>query len=215
MDWVMSFMRVYRYVFHPLAFLFATWLLLVYYEWGRESDDLRNLAIRFGVIAAIGLAALVPTGIYLLVTDQAARAATAGNDWPVDLATSSGLLIAAGLAWVVWSATDWGSATKGAALAIAVTVVPYAPLSVVWNISGHVAFSAVPALYLVTLDRKFLPLLVIPVLMVPNRPLLGLHTWAQSIAGLLLGVAGVLLARQLDWGKKRAAETVDHALVFR
>lgn len=215
MDWVLEFMRVYRYVFHPLAFLFATWLLLVYYEWNGESDDLRNLAVRVGAVVAIGLAALIPTGVYLLVTDQAARAAVAGNDWPVDLATASGLVIAGGLAWVVWSATGWGSATKGAAVAIVVTAVPYAPLSVVWNVSGHVAFSTVPALYLASLDRKFAPLLVVPLLMVPNRPLLGMHTWPQAIGGLLLGVAGVLLARRLGWNVRRAAETVEQAMVFR
>lgn len=211
MDWLTSFMEVYRYAFHPLAFLLATWLLLVGYEWARESSEPRNLAVRVGTILAIAVAALVPTGIYLLVTDQAARAATVGNDWPVDLATTSGLLVASGLSWAVWSATGWGSATKGAAAAIAVTAVPYAAISVVWNVSGHVAFSAVPALYLASLDRKFLPLVAIPLIMIVNRPFLGVHTWGQSIAGFLLGAAGVLLSRQLGWHVGRAAETVGQA----
>lgn len=204
----MAFMRVYRYVFHPLVFLFATWLLLVYDEWDRQSDDRRNLAVRLATLLAIALVALVPTGVYLWVTDQSAKAATAGNDWPVDLATACGLLIAAGLSWSVWTVKEWGTATKGAALTIAVAVVPFAPLSVVWNVSGHVAFSTVPALYLASLDRKFWPLLVVPVLMVPNRPLLGAHTWAQSFGGLLLGIAAVLLARRLGWNVERAEETV-------
>lgn len=46
-----------------------------------------------------------------------------------------------------------------------------------------------PALYLTLIDRRFWPLLAVPIVMVPNRVFLNAHTWAQSIDGFLIAAA--------------------------
>jgi hypothetical protein len=91
----------------------------------------------------------------------------------------------------------WRSIIPLGVVAILVTVVPYALISLAWNISGHVVFTLVPTLYLTLVDRRFAPLLVVPIIMVPNRPIVEMHTWPQAIAGFLLGLAGVAVTMTL------------------
>ena len=67
--------------------------------------------------------------------------------------------------------------------------VPYAALSPFWDISGHVIFALTPTLYLALVDRKYAPLLAVPVVMVPNRVYLNAHSLAQSVVGFAVAAA--------------------------
>ncbi|MFC7196050.1 phosphatase PAP2 family protein [Halosimplex aquaticum] len=79
-----------------------------------------------------------------------------------------------------------GEIIPDAMVTLAVVIAPYALLSPFWDISGHVLIALAPLLYLSLLDRRYVPLLAIPVLMVPNRVAVNAHTWAQSIAGFVV-----------------------------
>jgi len=76
-------------------------------------------------------------------------------------------------------------------LLIAATV-PHLLITPFWDVSSHVLYAAVPAGYLAVVDRRFVPVLVVPVGMVFARPLAGAHTWPESIGGFVL--AGLVLA---------------------
>jgi hypothetical protein len=91
----------------------------------------------------------------------------------------------------------WRSIIPLGVVAILVTVVPYALISLAWNISGHVVFTLVPTLYLTLVDRRFAPLLLILSIMVPNRPIVEMHPWPQAIAGFLLGLACIAVTTKL------------------
>jgi uncharacterized membrane protein len=66
-----------------------------------------------------------------------------------------------------------------------------------WNISGHVLFTLVPTLYLSLVDRRYLPLLVIPLVMIPNRPMVSRHTLEQSFGSVALGVVCLVVVVKL------------------
>ena len=185
-------MDVYRYLFHPLVVIAVTVLVVAACEWRRDGGSWRALAARFGAVGVATALALVPVGGLVLLAGR--RAVGDANVWYVDLSTAAGLCLASAVAWAIWSRRDWGRAVPGALAALVVTAVPFAALSLAWNVSGHVAFTAVPTLYLALLDRRFWPTLSIPVVMVANRPIVGAHTWPQSVGGLALGVLGVLVA---------------------
>lgn len=194
MSLLQEFMRVYRHAFHPLPVLAASSLLLVYEGWAGSSSSRRSLLVRLGAALGVEAVAVSPVAVYLLVAGTSVDALTLGNDWRADVLTTTSLLVAAGLLWYVWAAMDWGSEMRRAAETIVVVAVPYLLVSFVWNVSGHVTFTVVPTLFLTLRRRSYWPLLLIPLLMVPNRPIVGVHTWAQSVGGLLLGTVGVLAA---------------------
>jgi len=187
-----EFMEVYRHAFHPLVVLVASSLLLVYEGWASSSASRRNLLARIGAALGVEALAISPVPIYLFATGKSVDALTLGNDWRADVLTTASLLVAGLGLWYVWSAEGWGQEVGRAAKIIVAVAVPYVLLSLVWNVSGHVTFSVVPTLYLTLQHRKYWPLLAIPLLMVPNRPIVGMHTWAQSVGGLVLGTVGVL-----------------------
>lgn len=193
MGLLQQFMDVYRYAVHPFVVTLGGGLALVYHEWREQSAPGRALWYRVGAVALVTVLAMVPLFAFLLATGR--DAFRLDNAWYVDLTLGTGLLIAGATAWHLWSRFDWGTETRSAVTALLVTVVPYTALSLVWNVSGHVTFTLVPTLYLTLVDRSYWPLLAVPVLMVPNRPMVGMHTWPQSVAGLVLGLAGVLAAR--------------------
>lgn len=123
---------------------------------------------------------------------------TRGNAWQVDALVASGLLVAAGVSWWLWRRYEWGSLVPDAMVALAAVTLPYIALSPFWNVSGHVIMALMPALFLTLVDRRFWPLLAVPVSMVPNRVFLSAHTWAQSIGGFLIAAAVVVGVRVLQ-----------------
>ena len=188
--WVMGLvsqtMEYYPYVVHPINVLGVGIALLVHHEWARQDLDRAVLWRRLGAFLGVGLLSVLPTVAYFLVVGGGVLEATKGNSAVMDALVASGLLIAAGLMWVVWRHFDWGPLVPGAMQALAAVTAPYALVSPFWNISGHVIISLMPALYLTLVDRRFWPLLVFPVVMVPNRIYLDAHTWEQSVGGFLV-----------------------------
>ncbi|WP_137287095.1 phosphoesterase [Halorussus salinisoli] len=194
MSLLREFMRIYQYLFHPGVVLAVTLLLLVYREWATDRTHVRSLVVRIGTLLGVELVAVVPLAVYLLVRKPPVTRLTAGSDWRINLVTAVSLLVGGALLWYVWSANSWGATVSTAGVAVSLTAVPYALVAPVWNVSGHVTFTLVPTLLLALSDRRFWPLLSIPTVMVLNRPVLGAHTWLQSLGGLALGTVGVLAA---------------------
>lgn len=185
-------MQYFPYVVHPITVLGIGILVLIQHEWVHQSADRATLWRRVGAFLAAGLAALVPTAAYFLLTGANPIEATQGNRWLMDALVASGLFIASGITWYLWRRFEWGPLVPGAMEAIAAVTIPYIGLSPLWNVSGHVMIALVPTLYLTLVDRKFWPLLVLPVIMVYNRVYLDAHTWAQSVGGFLIAAVIVV-----------------------
>lgn len=179
-------MEYYPYVVHPITVLGVGILVLIHYEWDLQAADTPELQRRIGGFLGAGITALLPTAAYFLLTGADPIQATKGNSWQMDALVASGILLAAAITWYLWQRFEWGPLVPNAMQTLAAVTIPYILISPIWNISGHVIVALMPTLYLTLVDRKFWPLLVIPVVMVPNRVFLDAHTWAQSIGGFLL-----------------------------
>jgi membrane-associated phospholipid phosphatase len=193
-------MVYYPYVFHPITVLGVGIALLIYLEWDRQDADAGALWRRLGALAGAGLLSLAPTAAFMLVTGKGPMQTTRGNAWQIDSLVASGLFIVAGLLWAVWWWYDWGSLVPDGMETLAAVTAPYMVLSPVWNVSGHVIIALMPTLYLTLVDRRFWPSLAIPLVMVPNRILLGTHTWAQTIGGFLIAAVVVVGLTRLQTG---------------
>lgn len=193
MNLVSLAMEYYPYVVHPITVLGGGVLLLIHYEWARENLDSSSLWRRVGGFLGAGVLALLPTVAYFVRGGESILGATRGNSWQMDALVAGGVLIAAVTTWGLWRYFRWGRLVPRAMQVVVAVTVPYALVSPFWNISGHVALALLPTLYLTLVDRKFWPLLVFPVVMVPNRVYLDAHTWAQSIVAFGL-TAGIVVA---------------------
>ncbi len=185
-------MRAYPYVFHPGVMVGGATLLLIWWEWNRQDVDQSTLATRVAAFVGAGALALLPTAAYMLVTGSGLMETTQGNKWQVDALVAGGFFITAVAVWLVWRWRDWGEAVPGMMVALVAATVPYIALSPFWNFSGHVTMALMPTLYLTLVDRRFAPLLLIPVVMVPNRVYLDAHSLAQSVVAFL--VVAVIVA---------------------
>lgn len=70
--------------------------------------------------------------------------------------------------------------------------------------SKEYSIESQPTLYLTLLDRKFWPLLMIPLVMVPNWIIVEAHTWPETIGGFLVAaiITIGLSPRKLYWIKR-------------
>lgn len=186
-------MRYYPYVFHPGVMVGGAMMVLMYIERTWMGADRASLRKRYATLALVGTLSLVPTLAYMLVTGQGPVETMQGNAWQVDFLVAGGMALVAGVLWYLWRRYEWGTLVPGAMEALVAVTIPYVALSPVWNISGHVIFATMPTLYLVLVDRRFWPLLLIPLIMVPNRIYVEAHTWAQAIGALLVTAALVVL----------------------
>lgn len=183
-------MTYYAFVFHPIPVLGVGVLVLIYEEWSAQSADRSVLRRRFGAFLGVGVLAVVPTIVYFLVRGGLSTALE-GSTWRMDMLVASGLFVAAGGTWYLWNRFDWGALVPDAMEALALVAVPYTALSPFWDISGHIIIAMVPTLYLALVDRKYWPLLAVPVVMIPNRVVLNAHSLAESVVGFV--VAAVLI----------------------
>lgn len=191
---VEQFMAVYQHVFNPLPFIVLTGLVLVVSGWRREGTRLRALTPRILTLCGLTTVALVPMSVVIFTTDVGFWAFLWLRVWFADPLLAASLFVASAMAWYIWTANDWGDGLRVGATALAVTALCYGVITLFWNVSGHVTFTLVPALVLVYENRAYWPLLAVPLVMIPNRPMLGVHTWPQTIGGVVLGVAGVAVA---------------------
>jgi hypothetical protein len=185
-------MQYFPFVFHPVVLVGGGFLLVVHTEWRRQDVSRDHLRKRLGVFAVAGVLSVLPAAAYMLVTGQGPMETMQGNAWQVDAIVASGLAVVAGAMWVVWNRYEWGHLVPRAAVALAAVTVPYVTLSPFWNVSGHVTLAVVSTLSVVLVERRFWPLLVVPAVMVVNRPYVDAHTWAQSIGALLIATAIVV-----------------------
>jgi len=175
----------YSAVFAPESFVLLCALVLVGYEWRTVPEGTRrSLAARLAVLGAAWIVAFaVYQGIPLVVGTL--------PEWGPDATGSVGLAVGMGVLWLVWHLREWGDRfSTFAALLVGVTI-PHLLITPFWDVSSHVLYAVVPAGYLTAIETRFAPLAVVAVGMVLARPLAGAHTWAQSIGGLLLGVAAL------------------------
>jgi membrane-associated phospholipid phosphatase len=186
-------MEYYPYLFHPGIMVGGAMMVLMYIERVWMEGARASLGKRYGTLALVGSLSLLPTLAYMLVTGQGPVETMQGNAWQVDFLVAGGMALVAGVLWYLWRRYEWGRLVPGAMEALVAVTVPYAAFSPFWNVSGHVIFATMPTLYLVLVDRRFWPLLLIPLVMVPNRIYVEAHTWAQSIGGLLIAAGLVVL----------------------
>ncbi|WP_277540180.1 hypothetical protein [Haloarcula laminariae] len=184
--------RLYSDVFAPELFVLLCGACLIGYEWyGLTDRSPVGLGARFGVLAlgwAVGLA--IYEGVPVLFESAPA--------WAPDATGSLGLGVGILVIWLGWRRFEWGSHVPVfSALLVGVTV-PHLLITPFWDISTHVLYAVVPAGYLVRVDRRFAPLALVALGMVFARPLAGAHTWPQSVAGLVLGVAFVAASHRYD-----------------
>lgn len=177
--------QLYSDVFTPELFVLLCGICLIGYEWyGLADRSPAGLSARLGVLTlgwAVGLA--IYEGVPLLFETV--------PTWTPDATGSAGLGVGILVIWLSWRRFAWGEYVPGfSALLVGVTI-PHLLITPFWDISTHVLYAVVPAGYLTVVDRRFAPLAAIAVGMVLARPWAGAHTWPQSIAGLLLGVAFV------------------------
>lgn len=196
---------VYSEAFTPEYFVLLCTIGVLTYEFRTASEtELRRLAPRFGVVAlGWGVAFAIYEGVPSLVGTV--------PSWGPDFAGSLGLGAGILFIWALWRRQQWGRRMPELSLLLIAATVPHLLITPFWDVSSHVLYAAVPAGYLAFVDRRFVPVLVVPIGMVFARPLAGAHTWPESIGGFVLGglvLAGVGYLR--DRGQEGAGrETTD------
>lgn len=184
--------QLYSDVFTPELFVLLCGVLLIGYEWrGLADRSPAGLGARLGVLAlGWAVALVIYEGVPLLFEST--------PTWASDATGSAGLGVGILLIWLGWRRFEWGSHVPVfSALLVGVTV-PHLLITPFWDISTHVLYTVVPAGYLGLVDTRFAPLTLVALGMVFARPLAGAHTWPQSVAGLLLGVAFVGASLRYD-----------------
>lgn len=193
-----QFMLLYQQLFHPAVVLGGAAVLVAYEDWKEQNQSWQSFTGRLGTLFGIVGISLLPVALVVFKTEQTIRSVRLTRIWYIDPLVAMAVTSGSALTWFIWRIRDWGRKMTGGAIAIMAAAVPYGIISPFWNVSGHVSFTVLPTVYLTTIDRKYLPTMLIPAIMVVNRPLLDMHTWEESIAGIVLGLAGVLLARSMQ-----------------
>lgn len=187
--------QAYSDVFAPELFVLYCVVLLAAYELRGGDAALRPVAARLGAIAAGWvLAYAVVAGVPQVVD------ASAG--WREDVVESVALVLGLGAIWLAWRRRSWGECVPRFVALLVLVTVPHVLVVPFWDVSGHVLYATTSAGALLAADRRFLPLVVVPLGMVASRPLAGAHTWPQAVGGLLLGAA-VVLAAHVVWDARR------------
>lgn len=194
--------HVYSEVFAPELFLLVCVLGLVVYEWRQTTPTAWSaLVLRFTTVGiAWGLAFLLAQVPDEFLTDT--------PYWISDL--FAGLGIAVGFLFIatVWRRNGWGRTLPELAIVLIALTVAHSILVPFWDVSSHVAYTATPVGYLLTISRRFFPLILVPSGMVFSRPLTGAHTWIESIGG---GVLALIFIAGFLWYQTREASATSES----
>jgi len=177
----MELMEIYATVFNPIYYMLFCALIVVYHDAKKTGQLMKGVVV---TLTAYMIAyATYSTWYFLPPAPQ----------WVEDFLAVSGLMLGVLIAVLALRKKIFDGIIREAIYIIVALSIPYMAISPFWNISGHVAYTTAPTLYLISLDRRFTLLIVIPLIMVVNRPVVGAHTVAQSIAGFLLAAIIVLI----------------------
>jgi len=183
-------MEVYDDVFNPLYFLLVCALIVVYYDSKVTKKLPQALAVTFGAY----LIAYATYSIWYFIQPA--------PQWIEDALAVCGLFLGLMVAMLAIVTGIYNGIVLRGAYYLIVLSVPYVIISMFWNISGHVAYTTAPVLFLIYLNRKWWPLIVIPLVMIVNRPIVNAHTPAQSVAGFLLALVVFLGFYLYSWRRK-------------
>ena len=185
-----QFMDIYEDVFSPLYYMFFCALILIYLE-SKWSDRLwKGVAV---AIVAYAIAYATYSIWYFFPP---------APQWIEDLLAVTGLMIAVGIALLALRKKIYGELVEKGIYILIVLTVPYMAISPFWNISGHVAYTTAPSLYLGRVNKKLYVLMLVPLIMMINRPIVGAHTVLESIGGFVLAAISVVVGTYLyDKGK--------------
>lgn len=151
----------------------------------------------FGRSAVVGVAWILAFMIY-----QGGPALVSGSlPGGEDLFASVGLIGGFVLIGAVWQRRAWGSLLPPYCLLLVATSVVHLLVVPVWNVSSHVVYAAVPTGFLLTVDRRSVALVVVPLGLAWSRVALGAHTVDQSLGALAVAV-GVLACGAYCWRSK-------------
>lgn len=180
--WVAELLSV---VFAPELFVLTATLFLLARELQGTGWHWTEL---FGRSAVVGVAWILAFVIY-----QGGPALVSGSlPGGEDFFASVGLVGGFVLIGAVWQRRAWGSLLPAYCLLLVATSVVHLLVVPVWNISSHVVYTAVPTGFLLTLDRRFVALVVVPLGLAWSRVALGAHTVDQSL-GALAVAAGIVV----------------------
>ena len=172
-------MEIYDDAFSPLYYMLLCALLVVYYD-SKKTGKTKEAILVTIVAYLIGISTY---SIWFFVKKPSTP------QWIEDLLAVSGLSLAMIIGYYAVRRKIYDGLVKLGLLILVALTIPYAVISVFWNISGHVAYTTAPTLFLARIDRKFYPLVAVPLLMVVNRPIVGAHSWSESVAGFVLAAA--------------------------
>lgn len=197
-------MLFYKDAFDPRYFLFFSFILIVFYDWKNQSQEIKSF---FERIAVISISYIIGLIIVDLVMMQIVGQSSSYPQYFVDYSNLAGLMLGLALSIALWIKFKFGKEFLHAAFGLLVVSIPFALISYFWNISGHVTYTAAPVTYLVLLDRRFLFLYVIPVVMVFNRPYVGAHTPLQSISGFILGTVVIFYSIKMIRERRKTGQS--------
>ncbi|AKG91982.1 hypothetical protein GAH_00679 [Geoglobus ahangari] len=173
-------MEIYDDVFSPVYFLMMCAVIVIHYDVKKTGRLREALALTFG-------AYLVAYSIY-----STWHLLQPAPQWVEDALAVIGLFFAIVIAVIAQMKGIYNGVVVRGAVMLTILSIPYVAISPYWNISGHVAYTTAPALFLVWLDRKWWPVMVVPLVMLVNRPVVDAHTVAESVGGFVLAVVAFL-----------------------
>jgi len=178
-----SFMLWYQKIFHPVYFLLICAFIVIYIEWRNNGGSLAARVLTLITAWVIG---------FVIYNMHSVFYPSASEQWIEDVFAAIGAATAILITLVLWKIKGFGVEWIGNIVGTIAVLVPFAIISPFWNISGHVTFTTAPVVYIVALERRWIWLFIIPLVMIINRPVVGAHTVAQSIAGFFLGMLALV-----------------------
>lgn len=178
----MSWAGLLSTVFAPELFVLVATLLVVGYEARSGGRRWRAFAVR---AVAVGVAWALAFAVYRGGPGLVPGPVPGGEDF----FASAGLIAAFAALWIAWRRRGWGALTPAyCRLLIGVSVL-HAAVVPLWDVSSHVLYAAVAAGYLSAVDRRFGPLLAVPLGLAWSRVALDAHTVDEAVGGLAVAAA--------------------------